>query len=234
LPIQAAAVGIFDPVSDQHGVARTRISDNGETQVYLQLEVGESILLRTYFQLMDGPQWQYVSPSGASQPIKGRWHVNFVAGGPTLPQATAVEQLKSWTNWPSDHEALEAFSGTARYSIMFDKPASNADAWALDLGIVCDSARVKLNSENLGTLFAPPFRIVLPPALQEGGNHLEIEVTSLMANRLAHLDRQGQAWRKFFFVNIKYEAFDAAGWEPLPSGLLGPVQLVPLRRLHDR
>jgi hypothetical protein len=180
---------------------------------------------------MDGPQWQYMSPSGAPQPIEGRWQVNFIAGGPTLPQVTAVEQLTSWTNWPGDQEALQAFGGTARYTIKFGKPEGNVDAWAIDLGIVCHSARVMLNGQALGTLLAPPFRMVLPDALQEGENLLEIEITNLMANRLAYLDRQGQAWRKFFFVNMTYEPFDAADWEPLPSGLLGPVQLVPLQQL---
>jgi hypothetical protein len=116
---------------------------------------------------------------------------------------------------------------------MFGNPAGHADAWALDLGTVCYSARVKLNGQDLGTLYAPPFRILLPDTLQERENLLEIEVTNLMANRLAFMDRQGEAWRKFFFVDIKYEAFNAAHWEPLPSGLLGPVQLVPLQRLHD-
>jgi hypothetical protein len=35
-------------------------------------------------------------------------------------------------------------------------------------------------------------------------------------------------WRKFHeinFVNIDYEPFDASGWEPMSSGLLGPVVL---------
>jgi hypothetical protein len=233
LPIQAASVVLFDPVSAQHGMARTRTSDPDEMQVYLQLEPGESVLLRTCSQPVDGPQWQYVSPSGRPQLIEGIWHVDFVGGGPTLPEPTTLEQLTSWTEWPGDQEALQAFAGTARYTIMFGNPAGHADAWALDLGTVCYSARVKLNGQDLGTLYAPPFRIVLPDTLQERENLLEIEVTNLMANRLAFMDRQGEAWRKFFFVDIKYEAFNAAHWEPLPSGLLGPVQLVPLQRLHD-
>ncbi len=54
-----------------------------------------------------------------------------------------------------------------------------------------------------------------------------------MANRLTDLDRRKVAWRKFFLVNIQYQPFDASDWEPLPSGLLGPVQLVPLRRLQE-
>ena len=29
------------------------------------------------------------------------------------------------------------------------------------------------------------------------------------------------------FVNIKYNKFDASGWPPMDSGLLGPVYLTP-------
>jgi len=43
------------------------------------------------------------------------------------------------------------------------------------------------------------------------------------------MDRRKEPWRKFFFVNIAYKPFDASGWEPLDSGLLGPVRLVPLK-----
>jgi hypothetical protein len=231
LPIQAASVGIFDPTSNQRGMARSRTNHNDETQVYLQLEPGESMLLRTYVQPTHGPQWQYMVPAGEPQPIEGMWQVEFIAGGPTLPELTMLDKLTSWTEWRGDQEALRAFAGIARYTIMFTKPAGRVDAWALDLGTVCYSAHVTLNGHDQGTLFAPPFRMVLPDALQEGENHVEIEVTNLMANRLAYLDQQGQAWRPFFFVNIEYEPFDAAHWEPLPSGLLGPAQLVPLRRL---
>lgn len=81
-------------------------------------------------------------------------------------------------------------------------------------------------------MYARPFTINAANALKPGMNRLEIEVTNLMANRLADLDRRGEAWRTFFFVNIAYEEFDASKWEPVPSGLLGPVQLVPLRQLQ--
>jgi len=54
-------------------------------------------------------------------------------------------------------------------------------------------------------------------------------VDNLMANRIRYMDQQGIEWRKFHeinFVNIDYEPFDASAWEPMPSGLLGPVQLI--------
>jgi len=55
-------------------------------------------------------------------------------------------------------------------------------------------------------------------------------VTNLMANRLADLERRrGAEWRPFLMVNIHYKPFDAATWKPTPSGLLGPVRLIPLQ-----
>ncbi len=232
-PIQAASVAIFDPLTNRRGLAPIKASNGGATHVYLQLEPGQSILLRCSFQSHAGEKWQYLSPSGEPYALQGHWHVEFITGGPKLPNPTRVEQLTSWTEWHNAHEDLQAFSGTARYSLTFTKPPATADAWAIDLGLVCHSARIKLNGQNLGTLYAPPFRSVITHELPEGENHLEIEVTNLMANHLAHLDRQRQQWKKFFFVNIQYQEFDASEWEPLPSGLLGPVQLIPLCRRGD-
>jgi glycosyl hydrolase family 2 len=230
LSIQAASIAIFDPVSTCHGMARMGLSNQHDTQIYLQLEPGESILLRTYSRPIDGPQWQYLTPAGEPFPLQGPWRVEFIAGGPTLPMPTVVEQLISWTDWPDESGALRMFSGTARYTLTFDRPSSSAERWALDLGGVYHSARVKLNGQRVGTYYARPFRLVLPPVLREGSNQLEIEVTNLMANRLAELDRQGRQWQKFFFINSTYQPFDASDWTPLPSGLLGPVRLVPLRQ----
>jgi hypothetical protein len=69
-------------------------------------------------------------------------------------------------------------------------------------------------------------------ALREKGNELIVEVANLMANRIAYMDRQKMPWQKFFFVNIRYQPFSAADWEPLPSGLLGPVKLTPFKSAH--
>lgn len=229
LSIAAATVALSDPVNDRRGVACSKANDNGTTDVYLQLEPGESLLLRTWPQSVDDPPWPYVA-AGQPQPIRGTWHVDFIEGGPSCPGSTAIERLTSWTEWPADRAALRAFSGTARYSISFELPADSADAWAIDLGTVCYSARVRLNGHEIGTCYTRPFQLRLDE-LRQGENRLEIEVTNLMANRLVEMDRRGEDWRTFFFVNISYEPFDASAWEPLPSGLLGPVQLVPLHRL---
>ena len=65
------------------------------------------------------------------------------------------------------------------------------------------------------------------------GNVLEIDVTNVAANRIRDMDRRGVQWkimREINFVNIRYQPFDASGWPLEPSGLLGPIQLVPMRR----
>jgi hypothetical protein len=106
-----------------------------------------------------------------------------------------------------------------------------SSTWQLDLGRVCQSARVRLNGRELGTLITPPFRVVAGP-LKPTGNLLEVEVTNTSANRIRDLDRRGVAWQVFHdinFVNLDYKKFDASDWPDADSGLLGPVTLTPVR-----
>jgi hypothetical protein len=65
--------------------------------------------------------------------------------------------------------------------------------------------------------------------LKSKGNILEIEVTNLSANYMRLRDQQKPDWKKFYDINIvdiTYKKFDASKWEPMPSGLLGPVTLI--------
>jgi hypothetical protein len=233
LAIPAQGAVVFDAARKLSGVAACRQTPDGQTQVYLQFDPGESLILRTCSEPVDGPTWSYWFPAGEPHAIAGAWQVQFIEGGPALPSPTQTPVLTSWTEWSGDSEVRRAFSGTARYRITFSKPPGRAEAWALDLGQVRHSARVRLNQQDLGALYARPFRVLIHDALGEGMNELEIEVTNLMANRIADMDRRQAPWRKFFFVNIQYKNFDASAWDPLPSGLLGPVRLVPLRGVKD-
>jgi len=170
-------------------------------------------------------------------PIAGPWAVRFEKGGPSLPAARTVERLESWTAFAG--EDVKSFSGTATYTATFPRPASAAQAWQLDLGRVHDSARVRLNGRDLGTLIGPGFRVLLDPASLAATNTLEVSVTNLTANRIADLDRRAVPWKKFYNVNMPSwlpenrgpdGLFTAAKWDPLPSGLFGPVTLTALAR----
>jgi hypothetical protein len=154
--------------------------------------------------------------------------VRFVDGGPSLPAAFQSDSLVPWTA-RGDAEA-ERFAGTARYALFFDAPGAAARDYQLDLGSVAESARVRVNGRELGTLFAPPFR-VRTGALRPTGNVLEVDVTNLSANRVRDLDRRGVRWKTFHdinYVGLDYKPFDASRWPVRPAGLLGPVSLQPL------
>jgi hypothetical protein len=224
----AAAVALMHPLSGRTGFARTRAAADGGTDVFLQLDPGESLVLRTFDASASGQPWRYLHPSGDPVELAGTWEVEFVEGGPSFPPPYATRAPGSWTERGGE---AERFAGAARYGIRFDAPADAPD-FLLDLGRVAESARVRLNGRELGTLFAAPFRIVTGP-LAPRGNVLEVEVTNLAANRIRDLDRRGVQWKTFHdinFVGIDYRPFDASGWPVRESGLLGPVMLTPL---HD-
>ncbi|HEY0075668.1 MAG TPA: glycosyl hydrolase [Abditibacteriaceae bacterium] len=223
-----SAIG-FDAMTGITGKLPVR-NRNGKTQIYLQLEVGGSLLIRALPQKVETPVLGVYETSPTHLPLNGPWHIEFVEGGPQLPSARKIKELSDWTTWTQDDEQLRAFSGTARYSVHFARPAITADGWELYLGEVCHSAHVRLNNHDLGKVIARPWRVRFEPSLLQDENLLEIEVTNLMANRLADLDRRKIDWHPFNFVDINYEPFDASNWEPVPSGLIGPVRLMPLQK----
>jgi hypothetical protein len=229
ISVKAESAAIFDPMTGRAALAAVRKDQDGRTQVYLQLEPGRSLILRTFSsRKIDGPRWRYLRDTGEPYEINGTWQVTFIEGGPELPASFETKTLASWTQL-GDNEA-KRFAGTARYKITFDKPKGDADDWVLDLGRVCESARLRVNGRYVGALWSIPFQVPVGKYLREGENLLELEVTNLSANRIADLDRRKVNWKKFYeinFVNVKYGKFDASSWPLMDSGLLGPVRLIP-------
>jgi len=230
LATKAKSAVIMDPMTGRTGVA----SMSGATQVYVQLAPGDSVVLRMLTDRKpDGPAWAYWKPAGEPVPVAGSWKVKFLRGGPALPAPIETSKLTSWTELGG--EEAQRFAGTALYTLTFDAPAGDR-SWWLDLGNVCQSARVRLNGRDLGTAIKPPFRVAVD-ALKPKGNVLEVEVTNVSANRIRDLDRRGVKWRNFYdinFVNINYKPFDASNWPLADSGLLGPVTLVPVKTFAPR
>ena len=67
--------------------------------------------------------WRQLVPAattvacGESALLRGEWHVEFIQGGPRLPQPFRTRSLGSWTD-NGDPETA-AFAGTARYTLLF-------------------------------------------------------------------------------------------------------------------
>ncbi len=216
---------ILDPRSGQSGVASVRARE-----LYLQLEPGESRILRTFDRhVVEGAPWPVLTKAGDSVEIGGPWVVSFIDGGPVLPAGFTTDTLKSWTE-NGDVEA-KRFAGTARYATTIEIPHA-ADEWWIDLGDVRESARVFIDGEQVAGLFSVPFRASIGRHLQAGQHRLEIEVTNLSSNRIRDLDIRKVQWKTYHeinFVDQNYKPFDASSWPLAPSGLLGPVTLTPMK-----
>jgi hypothetical protein len=173
--------------------------------------------------------WNYWRTNGQPVEITGQWNVKFISGGPTLPADSQITKLASWTTFAGTN--AQAFAGTAKYEITFDTPNSDSKNYFLDLGDVRQSAQVRVNGKDYGTLITPPFRVVIDN-LKPTGNTLEVEVTSVAANRIRDLDRRGVNWKIFKdinIVNVNYKPFDASDWPLTDCGLLGPVSFTPAK-----
>jgi hypothetical protein len=224
LGVPAESVVLMDAMSGRIGIAALRRT-KARPEVYLQIEPGESIIVRAVEnQSVVGVPWPYWQYGAAGAAVAGEWRVDFVSGGPTKPASFTNATPGSWTKAGG---VAEDFAGTARYSVSFDAPTVAGKLTWLDLGKVSQSARVKLNGKDYGRFIQPPFRILVNN-LQPAGNKLEVEVTSTSANAIRYYDRESIVWRKFHdinFVNQDYKPFNAANWPVTECGLLGPVTL---------
>jgi hypothetical protein len=228
LATSPAAIEIMDPMTGRTGIAPLHrlIIDN--PMFRLRLEPGHSIILRTFQDhTQTGPEWHF-DTTGNPIFLAGKWNIQFIEGGPTLPSPILTDTLKSWTELGGAD--TQTFAGTALYSIDFNAPRGGySNYYSIDLGKVCQSARVRLNGKSLGTLIIPPWRTGLVPLLPKG-NHLEVEVTNTSANRIRDLDVRHIPWKIFYppnLLSVHYTPFDASGWQLTDSGLIGPVTLIP-------
>lgn len=233
LRTKAASVFFFEPMFGDIRSAKYRTNPQGETEVLLQLQPHQSMIVQTYGSAKKGNAYAYLKPAGSSVELKNDWNVSFLAGGPVLPKSYTTANLASWTE--SSDEAKN-FSGTATYLTTFAKPSGTTQAWILDLGKVHETAEVLLNGKRIATLVGPTFRLTIPASLLKATNKLEVVVANLMANRIIYMDKNNLPWKIFYNTNMparkaenaKNGLFTAAGWKPLPSGMLGPVTLTPI------
>lgn len=201
-----------------------------ENDMALTLHPAQSVFIAPgNGELAYDPSIAPVMPSLDGKPFAGPWTLEFlneVSGAP-LPEKRTIPAPCDWTTL-GEKEA--AFAGTARYSVTFDLDGYDlSKTYSIDLGEVSATARLYLNGNAIATLYMHPYATLVPPGvLKEKGNVLEVETTSLAANRIRDYDRRGVKWKVFQNVNVvslDYKPLDACGWPVLPSGLSGPVSI---------
>jgi hypothetical protein len=181
------------------------------------------------------------------QELTGSWDLAFDPkwGGPAAAEATAdmpgtitFDALQDWTT--RTESGIRYYSGIATYRKNWNVADVPKGRSYLDLGVVHDMARVRLNGKDLGVLWCAPWRIEVTDAIRAGDNSLEIEVANRWPNRLIGDKQPADAnartvespsspgeetlktGRYTFTTHDPYNADSPL----LPSGLLGPVQLL--------
>ena len=197
----------------------------------------------------DGSVRTVTAAPPAPATIAGPWQVEFPPGLGAPPKIDLTE-LASWTTHPDP--GVKYFSGTATYRRSFECPSPVAGRILLDLGDVRVLAEVTVNGKHLGVLWKPPFRVDIAGALQTGRNELEVRVTNLWPNRMIG-DEQfpddiawmkgnpfpkewpdwvtGKATRQSPRITFTSRRTYQKGDPLLPSGLLGPVWIIPEARI---
>jgi hypothetical protein len=192
------------------------------------------------------------------QELTGSWDVELDPkwGG---PERITFDTLQDWST--RSEPGIKYYSGIATYRKTFvidqgstgqqPEVANSSDSdrrsliadhsrLFLDLGVVHDMARVRLNGTDLGVIWCAPWRIEVTDAIKPGDNLLEIDVVNRWTNRLigdqqpadanarmverpAGLlgERPIKTGRHTFTTHAPYNADSPL----VPSGLLGPVKL---------
>jgi hypothetical protein len=171
--------------------------------------------------------------------LNSDWTVTFdPEWGPKTP--VTFNRLIPWNE--SNESDIKYFSGTAVYTKNFEyKDATLLKSMFLDLGKVEIMAKVKLNGNDVGTLWKPPYSIDITPFIKQGTNNLEIEVTNLWVNRLigdeiiyeneseigipparakGSIEKVPTDKPRRTFITYKHWNKDS---KLVPSGLIGPV-----------
>jgi len=219
--VQGKLPEIWHPETGLVESASYRIAD-GRTSVRLRMDPYDAIFV-VFRSPAPAPAKELpkVTETRLTQ-IEGAWDIAFQPdrGAPAKAQ---LDRLSSWTE--NSDAGIKYFSGIGTYSKTIQAPAdwflSGARLW-LDLGDVKNIAEVTVNGKALGVVWRTPFRVDVTPALRQGANSVEIKVVNLWVNRIVG-DLQAGQTRKYTFTSQQFYRTDSP---LLPSGLLGPVQVI--------
>ena len=210
---------------------------NGRTTLPVNLPPGGAIFV-VFTDRIDTGFQKRCSVKDLAEPftVKGEWTVKFDPKW-GAPEEIKIPELISWTDHANN--GVKYFSGTGTYLKTIDVSADWLEPGhlvSIDLGEVRELAEVFVNGQSAGVLWKPPFRADITSFLKPGKNALKIEVVNLWINRLTG-DMNLPDNEKFTKTNIRSDGatpkVKAEPWHVEPSGLLGPVRLIPSLIVSD-
>ena len=233
----------WNPMDGSIVPARSEPMATGRTTVQLELEpYGSRVLVFAHYPAPLKIRAQQATATPAAPPaldLIADWQVSFGPGGTPKP----MDKLRSWTT----DEETRYFSGLATYEKKVAVPPSmlqpELDVF-LDFGEgrpsppskarfgmsalyeppVAEAAVVYVNGQRAGAVWCPPYAVNVTKFLRPGENQLRIVVGNTPINYMA-----GRSLPDYRLLNMRYgERFkpqDMDNLQPVPSGLLGSVQL---------
>lgn len=233
LSVPSRSVILFDPVGGRKGRVPSSTTPDGKTRFRLQMNPGETLLVKALDEDIETDSWTYLEPAGNPITLSESWDVSFLNSEPPVDGKFTMDTVGTWTNLPDQNAKVN--SGTALYSTVIDIPSDlSASDWILDLGDVREVAVVRVNGHDAGTAWSVPFRLNVGEWIVPGKNRIDIEVTSLDANRIADWERRGVKWRVFKDANIASvtgaRTFSFGDWDLVPNGLNSEVKLIPMKK----
>ena len=233
----------WNPMSGEITAASAEIEPEGGITVPLDLEPYGSRVLVFSPRALSRPQVKNSSAVPPAIELNSGWRISFGQN----QGAKRIERLESWT----DDEQTRYFSGQAIYEKEIVVPESMLQEGIevrLDFGEgqpvpttpsrngmqawfdapVREAAIVYLNDRRAGSVWCPPYSVNVTKLLKRGENRLRIVVANTAINYMA-----GRRLPDYRLLNLRYgvrfEAQDMDKVRPVPSGLLGPIRLIPAK-----
>ena len=213
----------LENVTEENGRSKVNVplAPRGSTFVVFDPEVGGKFIAGSKPQTAEGAVAKTIE-------LTGPWEVAFEKNRGAPEQITFAE-LKSWTT--DDLPGIKYFSGYGTYAQKFEIQNLKSKV-ILDLGQVGDVAHVKVNGQDFGTLWKPPYRVDVTEAIRAGENGLEISVVNTWVNRLIGDDQFPT--EKPVANTIVRNQIPATDLDKCPSGLIGPVTLITMKEVDTK
>ncbi len=193
-------------------------TNQGKSTVDLDLKTAECAFV--VFRHDGEPSRAVVRKEAASLSLASQaWNISFPAGW-GIDSNVLTTELRPWNELIPNAEG-KAFSGTATYRTDFNINKVDRHArYILQLGRVEMIAVVRVNGQEIGTLWTEPYQADITAAMKKGSNTVEIDVTSSWYNRLVYDANLPEADRKTWVI-----AGPGKDEKLRANGLLGPVRL---------
>jgi hypothetical protein len=231
---------LWNPLTAQVQAAQVLEPSGEGTVVTLTLEpYGSQVVVFTDRTLPARSKASRVASLPPALNLSRDWQASLARG-----QAPATwGALRSWTA----DDSTRHFSGLATYEKRIEVPETMLAPGlrlVLDFGAtkptapsptgrmqalldppVREAAVVYVNNRRAGSVWCPPYRLDVTGLLERGENRLKIEVANLALNAMAGGPLPDYSALKTRFGD-RFQPQDMELVEPVPAGLLGPIQLV--------